>query len=210
MPDNYILPDNELIDKFLKENNLEFYYSKPVLKHIKEFMLASIEKGFSAKTTDIVEHSENHRTTIGHFLSNGVWNEEYLKRIIKKAVLDFMLSYSKENNEPIYIINDDTVAKKTKPSSQAKSPIQDTGFHYSNLHGKTVWGHQILATMIQCGEHSLIYDLQQYDKDNKSKIDAVRDLAETMPTPPNKSYALFDSMLNDDQLRYFLGKKNLY
>lgn len=80
MPDNFILPNNKLIDKFFNEHNLKFYYSKPTLKHMKEFILAEVFKGFSAKTTNIAKYSENHRTTIGHFLFNRALNKKYLKR----------------------------------------------------------------------------------------------------------------------------------
>ncbi|MCK8827227.1 hypothetical protein MWH25_05665 [Natroniella acetigena] len=68
MPDNLILPDKELVNKFFNKYNLDFYYFKLALKHIKEFLLASLSKEFSAKTTDITEYSDNHRTTIDHFL----------------------------------------------------------------------------------------------------------------------------------------------
>jgi hypothetical protein len=61
------------------------------VKHFKEFVVATSSKGFTAKTTDIAEFSVNHRTTIGHFLSNGVWDEKYIDRIIKKEVTHFML-----------------------------------------------------------------------------------------------------------------------
>ena len=191
MPDNLILPDNELVNKFFEKYKLEFYYSKPVLKHIKEFMLAATSKGFSAKTTDIAEYSSNHRTTIGHFLSNGAWKEEYLQQIIRDTSLNFTFNHSKDTSEPLFIIHDDTICQKTKPSSQAKSPIEDASFHRSNKYG-----HQLLATMINCGEYTLINDLQRYNKKKQSKIDAVMEIAESMPVPPNKAYALFDSWYN--------------
>lgn len=193
MSNNFILPDNKLINKLFEKYNLGFYYSKSVIKHMKEFIIASVSKGFSAKTVDISEHSNNHRTTIGHFLSKGVWNEEYLIKIIKQLSLDFALKYSKDNNEPMFIIHDDTVCQKTLPSSQAIAPIEETGFHHSHLLGKTVWGHQLVSTMINCGKHTLINDLQYYNKEEKSKIDIVCDIAASMPKPVKKSYALFDS-----------------
>ena len=191
MPDNLILPDNELVNKFFEKYKLEFYYSKPVLKHIKEFILAAISKGFSAKTTDIAEYSSNHRTTIAHFLSKGVWKEEYLQLIIRDESLKFTFNHSQDTGEPLFIIHDDTICQKTKPSSQAKSPIEDASFHRGNKYG-----HQLLATMINCGEYTLINDLQRYNKQKQSKIDAVMDIAKSMPVPPNKAYALFDSWYN--------------
>lgn len=193
MSKNFILPSNQLVDKFFEEYKLDFYYPPTVIKHLKEFFIASTAKGFTAKTTDISEYSSNHRTTIGHFLSKGVWNEEYIDNIIKRETLSFTLFLSKEMEQPIFVSTDDTVNKKTKPSSQAKSPIEKTGFHNSHALGKTVWGHQVQATMVSCMGHTLNYDIELYDKEKQSKIDYVCDLAKTLPIPPYKGYALFDS-----------------
>ena len=167
---NFILPHNELVNKFFEKTNLALYYTKPTVKHLKEFVIAATSKGFTAKTTDIAEYSPNHRTTIGHFLSNGVWDEKYIDNIIKKESIDFILHQSKDTNQPIFVSIDDTVNKKTKPSSQAKSPIEKADFHYSHLLGKTVWGHQVLATMIGFMGHSLNYDIQLYEKAKQDRL----------------------------------------
>lgn len=52
------------------------------------------------------------------------------------------------------MIFDDTIAKKAKPSLQAKHAIKATGFYQSHLKGKQVWGHQLYchdAILRQCG-----------------------------------------------------------
>lgn len=190
---NFILSNNALVNNYFKKINLDFYYTKAAAKHIKEFIVAATSKGFTGKTTDVAEYSSNHRTTIGHFLSNGAWNEKYIDNIIKKEVLQFMLHQSAHAAQPIFVSTDDTVNKKTKPSSQAKSPIEKTSFHHSHLLGKTVWGHQVISTMIGCMGHTLNYDIQLYDKEKQSKIDYVMELSKALPIPPNKGYALFDS-----------------
>lgn len=89
---------------------------------------------------------------------------------------------------------------KTKPSSQAQSPIELTGFHYSHLLGKVVFGHQLQATIVTCGELSLIYSIHLYNKnqthpDGKvvTKIDRVCELAKALPLPPHGGYCLVDS-----------------
>lgn len=66
-------------------------------------------------------------------------------------------------------------------------------FIFSHLEGKSVWGHQVQATLVQCGEHSLIHHIQRYDKTKQSKIDDACELAKTMPIPPKSGYALVDS-----------------
>lgn len=62
-----ILSNNQYINKFFEENNLNFYYPPTIIKHLKSIVAASVAKGFSAKTTDMAKFSSNHRTTIGHF-----------------------------------------------------------------------------------------------------------------------------------------------
>jgi hypothetical protein len=193
MPNNSILPNNQYIRKFFKEHYFPLYYSKPVLKHLEEFLIAATAQGFSAKTVDISQYSTNHRTTIGHFLTEGIWDESYIQQVIKAESLQFAFSQSRKTNEPLFIIHDDTVCTKTKPSSQAQSPIEQAAFHHSHLLGKTVWGHQLQATMIRWGHHTLIYDLHRYDKQKQSKIDDVCSIANSLPVPPNRAYALFDT-----------------
>lgn len=188
-----IVPNHEKMFNFLRSRRLPLYFSKPALQHIQEFIIASTAKGYRGKVVDIAEWSPSHRTSIGHFLSHGVWDETYLQRIVKKESLDFVIKHAKQIEEPLFVIHDDTVCEKTKPSSQAKRPIEQTGFHHSHLKGKRVWGHQVQATMVQCGTYTLIHDIRRYDKTNQSKIDDACDLAQTMPTPPYKGYALFDS-----------------
>lgn len=102
--------------------------------------------------------------------------------------------------EPLFVIHDDTIAQKTKPSSQARSPIEQAGFHHSHLLGKVVWGHQVQATVLECSNLSLIHSIDLYDKSIThpdgsvySKIDRVCDLAQTLPLPPHGGYCLVDS-----------------
>lgn len=62
--------------------------------------------------------------------------------------------------------------------------------------------------MIHCGDHDLVHGLQYYDKEDKSKIDTICDLAESMSIPLNKAYVLFDlgiSALNAKQGYHCIG-----
>lgn len=193
MSHSAILPNNEAMFNFFKSHRLPLYFSKPVLRHIQEFIVAATAKGYRGKVTDIAEWSSFHRTSIGHFLSHGVWDESYIRKIVRQESLQFVLSHSKDTEQPIFVIHDDTVCKKTKPSSQAQRPIEQTDFHYSHLEGRSVWGHQVQATLVQCGDYSLIHDIHRYDKTKQSKIDDACDLAKTIPIPPRLGYALVDS-----------------
>lgn len=188
-----IIPNTQEIDKFLEKLYFPLYFSKAVINHIKNFFRAILTKGFTGKIEDIAFISNKHRTTIGHFISHGVWDEKRIDVKIKSQSLNFILKTSQSINEPIFFIHDDTICKKSKPSSQANAPIQNSDYHFSHLEGKTVWGHQLLSTMIQCNGCTLTYDIQPYERGGKSKIDLVCDLASSLPPPPHKGYALFDS-----------------
>ncbi len=87
---------------------------------------------------------------------------------------------------------DDTIASKTKPSSQAKNPIEDAYFHQPHLKRKQDYSHQAVAGMLSCNGIVLSYTIVMYDK-SKSKIDIVRDIAMELPVPPVISYFLCDS-----------------
>jgi hypothetical protein len=187
------LPNHEGISKFLRKHQLPYYYSKPVVRHIETFIMSATAKGYRGKVVDMAEWSSRHRTSIGKFLSQGVWDESYLQSVIKEEAIQFTVCRSKQTEKPIFVIHDDTVSEKTKPSSQAQRPIQQAGFHYSNLKGKTVWGHQMQTTMIQCDSHSLVVDTHRVDSAQKSKIDSACEMASQMPTPPYRGYALVDS-----------------
>lgn len=110
-------------------------------------MTAATAKGFRGKVTDLAEYSVCHRTTLGHFLAEGVWDEEVLQNKVETESLAQIPATSKRTGETLFVIHDDTIAQKTKPSSQARFPIEQTGFHHSHLLGKVVWGHQVQATV---------------------------------------------------------------
>lgn len=207
---NTIIPNTPKIDKFFHRLNLPLYFSKPVINHIKSFFRASFTKGFSAKTIDIALKSNRHRTSVGHFLSRGNWDESRIDTKIKYHSLKYSLKTSRSTHKPIFIIHDDTICKKSKPSSQAKAPMQDCAYHFSHLEGKSVWGHQLLSTMIQCNDHTLIYDIHPYKKNGKSKIDLVCELTSSLPIPPNKGYALFDTWFTSAKVIHTYASKGYH
>lgn len=195
-----IVPIHSEIRNYLLQHRLSLHYTKPVVNHIESYMLAAAAKGFRGKVVELAEYSNHHRTSLGHFLQHGKWDEQILQDKVKTESLRHVLSTSKQTKSPIFVIHDDSLSEKTKPSSQAESPIELAGFHHSHLKGKQVWGHQVLATMVQCEDPALIHSLDLYHTSNLhpdgkvyTKIDRVCDLAATMPLPPHGGYALVDS-----------------
>jgi hypothetical protein len=190
-----ILSDDETIHNFISKLHLPLYFSRPVNQHIADFIAGATQKGYHGKITDLVElsFSSCHRTTFGHFLAKGFWNESYLWKAMKKQVLLNIKQLAKQEKTPTFIIHDDTIAKKTKPSSQAIHPIEATDFHFSHLECKTVWGHQLLCTMIATDSLTLPYHIEHYEKGSTSKIDKVCQIVNSLPMATGPAYGLCDS-----------------
>ena len=82
---------------------------------------------------------------------------------------------------PLHLSIDDTVIEKKKPSSQTKQPMEGTGWHYSHLAGKQVFGYQVFDANISASDVSLCYCLQQCCPENGSKIDMAVELLASLP-----------------------------
>lgn len=190
-----ILADASTIHNFVSKLCPPLYFSEPARRHVTEFITGAIQKGYRGKVTDLVElgFASCHRTTFGHFLSKGIWDESYLWKAMKDIVLATVQKVTKQTTEPIFAIYDDTISKKTKPSSQASHPIEATNFHFSHLECKTVWGHQLLAGLLSVGLLTLPYHFEHYERGSISKIDLVCQIANSLPTAIGSAYALCDS-----------------
>ena len=86
-----------------------------------------------------------------------------------------------EKDAPVYLSIDDTVIEKKKPSSRAKRPMEGTGWHYSHLAGKQVFGYQVFGANISTGDVSLCYCLRRCCPENGSKIEMAVQILENMP-----------------------------
>lgn len=191
---NTIISDELSIHNFLKQLNFNLYLTKPQLHHLESIMNAMISRGCNGKMSDIAElASHTHRISITRFLSRSPWDETLLRKSLKSLVLELIWNKSKETKKPIYFIIDDTISEKTKPSSKAKNIIEKCSFHNSHLKGKTVYGHQVLVSLLSCDGLVLPYSIDIYDKNSMSKIDLAKSLVESLPKSENKVYVLCDS-----------------
>lgn len=195
MTDNRIIAENIKIRNFLMMIGLSLIFTKPQTAHVCRFIAAMTQKGFSGKMVDIIELliDTKHRTCIGKFLSSKSWHENLLLRKLQRYVIKTIWSISSTTGLPVYLIIDDTISEKTKPSSKAIKPTEKAKFHYSHLKGKQVYGHQIVVALLQCGKIKLPLAILLYDKENQSKIQMAMNIISMMPTPPNKGYVLADS-----------------
>ncbi|MDE7245297.1 MAG: hypothetical protein K2O18_15180 [Oscillospiraceae bacterium] len=53
---------------------------------------------------------------------------------------------------PVFVSIDGTVISKPKPSSKAKRPTEGSGWHYSHLGGKVIYGYQVHAAIVSTGD----------------------------------------------------------
>jgi hypothetical protein len=96
-------------------------------------------------------------------------------------------------NEPAFLIIDDTISKKTKPS-QALSPTEACSFDFSHTEGKSVFGHQVVQLMIADDQRAYPYDFRLYQKEELvSKIQLTINLLRQVPDLLRPTYVLCDS-----------------
>lgn len=155
--------------------------------------MASLQKGNTGKTTDFEELKSVHRTTYGHFLSKGKWDDKRVEDTQKRESFHTMSRLAGETNMPICVSIDDTIVKKTKPSSHAKHPTEEAGWNYSHLEQKVVYGYQIHATLLGCGDANVPYAIQRCCSDRGTKNDMTIDIINGLPDTLSPVYFLMDS-----------------
>ena len=189
-----------------KKLNLYKSYSNRVINHLMSILISIFITGYHGKTTDFAKNSSCHRTTIAHFLNSGKWDDSLLSNTLKRSVIEIIYSEAARTGKPVFCIVDDTIASKTKPSSQALHPIEDAYFHQSHLKGKQDYGHQAVAVMLSCNGIVLNYDFVMYNK-SISKIDIVQNISKELPVPPVMSYFLCDCWyVSEKIINTFAGK----
>lgn len=165
--------------------------------------------GYRGKTVDFARYSDRHRTSLAHFLNKGKWDSAVLETSLRESVIEKVYQHSRETNQPVLCIIDDTIASKTRPSSQAVHPMEAASNHMSHLKGQMDYGHQAIGVMLACGELILNYAILLYDK-SRSKIDLVSSIADVLPEPPNIGYLLYDSWYTCDKVMDAFIRKGFY
>ena len=201
--------DSETIYKCFLELHLEQHFRRLVLRHIMSILVAVFMLGYKGKTIQMSEASEKHRTTVAYFLNHGKWDDNRLEQILKAEIIRRIYEEAERSGEPIYCIVDDTIASKTKPSSQALHPIEDAYFHQSHLKKKQDYGHQAVGVMLSCNGMVLNYAIVMYDK-SKSKIQIVCDIAKELPIAPVPSYFLCDCWYSCEKVMDAFLSKGFY
>lgn len=166
-------------------------FSYTTVNHIMAILISVFALGYKGKTVNFASYSPCHRTTLAHFLNHGKWDDSCLENILKEAVVQAVYGEALRCGKPVYCIVDDTIASKTKPSSQALHPIEDAYFHQSHLKKKQDYGHQAVSVMLSCNGLTLNYAVVLYNK-SESKMQIVQNIAVKLPKPPVPSYFLCD------------------
>ncbi len=155
---------SESVCKQISNLRLEKYFRRIVLSHIMTILIAVFSFGYRGKTTQMSTVSEKHRTTIAYFLNHGRGEDTVLEQVLKAQVVRVIYEEAERTGKPVICIVDDTIASKTKPSSQAMHPIEAAYFHQSHLKKKQDYGHQAVGVMLSCNGIVLNYDIVMYDK----------------------------------------------
>lgn len=164
------------LNKFLKDLNCDLYLTKPQFKNLSAILKGMVTNGFNGKISQIAEQVATHRTSISRFISSHSWDENLVINALQKSLINTMQQRAKKSKKPVYFIIDDTISKKTKPSSKAQNPIENCKFAFSHLECKKVYGHQIIVSLLSCDGLTLPYSIDIYDKETMSKIKLAQTL----------------------------------
>ena len=205
---NKSIHESKEICNRLRENNLMSAISEYALGYIMSILITAFSCGYRGKTVDIARNSDRHRTSISRFLTGDKWDDSALEEAMRKLVINIIFGESRKSGMPILFIVDDTISSKTIPSSKASHPIEAASFHFSHLKKKQDYGHQA-SVMLSCNGITLNYAIVMYDK-SVSKIDIVKQLAQSLPFAPNPSYLLCDSWYVCGKLMDVFATKGFY
>ena len=176
-----IIAGRKATGKFFYQYGFGEKLSSVPQKRLTEIICGLAMKGNQSRTTDFAELNQGYRTTYGHFLSKGKWDEEKVSQQQQAQALRKADELAGAKCAPIYPSLGDTVIEKKKPSSRATRPMEGTGWHYSHLEGKQVYGYQVFGANISTGDFSLCYCLRRCCPENGSKIDMAVQLLDTLP-----------------------------
>lgn len=206
---NISIHHSETICNSLKENNLYEILSESEQNYVPSVLLAMFSPDYNGKTVDLEQYSDYHRTSISRFLRSETWDEMPLSCGIRRETVIRIYEESRRSRKPVLCIVDDTIASKAMPSSKAEHPIESAYFHYSHLKGKADYGHQAVCILLSCNGITLPYAIILYDK-SISKIEIVKQTAQELPVPPQKSYLLCDCWYVSGELLDAFAAKGFY
>jgi len=207
MPDRLILSQQNEVNNYILKD-LKLPLSKPQVQHFE--MLVSGIIGCSDKRTisNIVRSSfiPKDRSCTQKFLNSSPWDENLVNLRRKQYTETLLKQELKKTGDPLFVILDDTINKKSKDSKH----ISGMGYHYSHTTGKQEWSHNVQGLHCVAGNLSVPFDYELYLKKGycsetgtafKSKVEISMnllrqlDLQKTYP-----AYFLIDSWYTSPKL----------
>ena len=119
---------------------------------------------------------------------NDVYGTQYNNIDLDKALKVYQ--HARETKQPVLCIIDDTIASKTRLSSQAVHPMEAASNQMSHLKGRMDYGHQAIGVMLACGELVLNYAILLYDKSQRMPHIRFHDLRHPYVKHTTKIFSL--------------------
>lgn len=131
----------ERIRKFFFEKHFDFLTSVPQ-QRLQEMILSSCMKGYSGKMLDYGECGPAYRTTYGHFLAKGKWNDKRMAEMQKRKSFQKVSELSPEM-EHLFL------SASTIQSCPKQCHLQRRNDQHRGLDGMTPIWRRMLYTSIR-------------------------------------------------------------
>jgi hypothetical protein len=192
-----MLSDTDSIFKFLEDFDLKCVLSIPQHRHLVNILNQMMTVNFSGKMNDF-KHC--HRTSASRFLNVSPWDDELFQFYVEDYIIRTICQQALMD-QTVYVLIDDTLSEKTKPSSRAKKKIENCSWHKSHTGGKKmIYGHQFVCVVLRCGGISLPYKMIPYEKGERTKIEIAESIIRKLPFSNLKVYIQADSWYTSDRL----------
>ena len=100
------------IGKFFYENGFGELLSSVPQNRLGEIIFSLAKKGNQSKTTDFAELKQAVRTTYGHFLSKGKWDEDAVSQRQQEKSFQKVAELALAQQAPLYLSIDNTVLRR--------------------------------------------------------------------------------------------------
>ena len=107
-----IITAREEIGKFFYQYGFGQILSGVPQERLAEIISGLAMKGNQSKTTDFAELKQGFRTTYGHFLSKGKWDEQAVSQQQQEVSFQKIAELALAKGAPLYLSIDDTVVYK--------------------------------------------------------------------------------------------------
>lgn len=189
-------------------NDLKLPLSNPQRKHLELLVTGTIGCSDKRTISNIVRSSfsPKDRSCTQKFLNSSPWDENIVNLKRKQYTEKTLAKELEASNEPLFVILDDTINKKSKDSKH----IEGMGYNYSHTSSKQEWSHNVQGFHCIAGKLSVPFDFELYLKKNyctesgeefKSKVDISITMLKQLDLQKSyPAYFLIDSWYTSPKL----------